>query len=107
MGPDRRAVLSVVQAETSTAPGVTAIGLDTATGAASMASAVNSVKKSNSHYSGVASVSASNFQSVGQAYTYTGTFAVDHLHHRLLRKILTLNWMNTSSLLVLWELRCS
>jgi len=73
--PDRRAALSVVQAETSTAPGVTAIGLDTATGAASMASAVNSVKKSNSHYSGVASVSASNFQSVGQAYTYTGTFA--------------------------------
>ena len=73
--PDRRTVLSVVQAETSTAPGVTATGLDTATGAASMASAVNSVKKSNSHYSGVASVSASNFQSVGQAYTYTGTFA--------------------------------
>merc|ERR1712166_855019 len=54
--PDRRAGLSVVQAETSTAPGVTATGLDTATGAASMASAVTSVKKSNSHYSGVASV---------------------------------------------------
>merc|ERR1712166_1735914 len=73
--PERRADLSVVQAETSTAPGVTATGLDTATGAASMASAVTSVKKSNSHYSGVASVLASNFQSVGQAYTYTGTFA--------------------------------
>ena len=72
---DRRDSSTTITVETSIAQDVPVTGLDTATGAALMAAAVNKVKASNLAYAGVASMSASNFQSVGQAYTYTGTFA--------------------------------